>query len=381
MNFLPSIRWQGAFDFVILAVALYALLRWARQARALRIAVGVAGLHGGALAARYLDLTITSWVLDGTAIVTVLLLLVVFQSELRHALLRFDAVLRLRPQSPASLPKREQMIAQAAFALAQTGVGALFVLARRDTVLELSEGGLLLDAEVSTELLVALFQKLSPLHDGAAVVRGDRISRAGVVLPLTDRTDIPAFYGTRHRAALGLAERCDALVIAVSEERRQVTLVEGRGTRLMPSAAELAAALRSLENRTTLSLSGRLRHAFTAHLGFKFAALGLAGLFWSTSVLPTTVRTISAPVEFARVPAGMQIVSQSADTLEVQVRGNGWIMDSLSLRGLVARFDLSRARAGRLRLEVKARAFDLPPGVTVDQVSPRSVSVDLEPRR
>ena len=107
-------------------------------------------------------------------------------------------------------------------------MGALIVVARRNAVTELVSGGITLEPQFQSEILQAIFQKTSPVHDGAVIVRGDRIMRAATVLPLTERERVPSYYGTRHRAAMGLSERCDALVVVVSEERGEVKLMEGR---------------------------------------------------------------------------------------------------------------------------------------------------------
>ena len=206
------VRWQSVVDFVVLTAALYTLLRWAQQARALRVALVVLGLHAGALVSRHFDLALTSWVLDGAAILAIVVLLLVFQAELRRFFMRLDSLLNWRSQAASTLAETYQSIAEAAFHLASGSVGALIVVVRRNAVTELVSGGLTMEAGVSPEILEAIFQKTSPLHDGAVIVRGDRMVRAAAVLPLTERDRVPSYYGTRHRAAMGLSERCDALV-------------------------------------------------------------------------------------------------------------------------------------------------------------------------
>lgn len=220
---LTFARWQTVVDFLFLAVAFYVMLRWARSARALRIALGIVGLHALALLARQLDLVVTSWLLDFLSILAVVLLLLVFQPELRRVFMGLDSALRRFPRVRSASMQNNQEIAEACFDLAPARVGALIVIVGRDSIGELLEGGVSLGADISSKLLKAIFQKESPLHDGAVIIEKDRISKANVVLPLTHRPDVPAFYGTRHRAAMGLAERCDALVMAVSEERGQVS--------------------------------------------------------------------------------------------------------------------------------------------------------------
>jgi len=380
---LILVRWQSVVDFLVLAAALYMLLRWAQQARALRVALLVVGLHAGALVARHLDLALTSWVLEGAAVLAIVMLVLVFQAELRRFFMRLDSLLNGRWRTAPALDETHQSIGRAAFRLASGCVGALIVIVRRNAVAEMISGGIVLDAAVSPEILEAIFQKTSPVHDGAVIVRGDHVVRAAAVLPLTERERVPSYYGTRHRAAMGLCERSDALVLVVSEERCEVTLMEGRRIDVMEDEQKLAQMLAKLCAHPPVGLGSRLRQWLFANGSVKFAALGLAVLFWSTSFLSTgtTVRTVSVPVEFVGVPAGMDVTGQSAERLEVQVRGGSWLMDSLSLARIVAHFNLRGARAGSLDLAVGAGDLELPPGIVMERVSPSRVTVRLAQRK
>ena len=376
---MVALRWQIAADFLVLAVAFYALLRWARSARAMRIALGVVGLHALSLLARHLDLVVTSWVLDASAILATLVLLLIFQPELRRAFMRLDTALKRWPRPAVIRHQTSRSVANAAFGLARLQLGALLVITRRDSIGELLEGGVPLGASVSAELLEAIFQKLSPLHDGAVIIEGDLLTKANVVLPMTHRQDLPVFFGTRHRAAAGLAERCDALVIAVSEERGEVSLMDGGRIRQIEDPDRFVATLEGLLSPVREGTGSRVRRFFFTNLGLKFAALGLAGLIWGMSFLAsgTTIRTISVPIEFSNVPPGMVVGSQSADTLEVQVRGSPWIMDSISLARLVGSFDLANYHAGSYTMRLKPESLDLPPGIVVDRVTPETIRVQV----
>jgi diadenylate cyclase len=380
---LSVIRWQLVVDFLVLTVAFYGLLRWASSARALRVALAVVGLHALALLAQRLDLVVTSWVLDGSALLAIILLLVIFQPELRRAFMRLDSVIRHWPRPPEAVSQQNQVIARAAFDLASDRIGALIVIVRRDSIAELTEGGVLLGAAVSPELLLAVFQKVSPLHDGAVVVEGGHLVKAGVVLPLTQRQDVPGFYGTRHRAGMGLAERCDALVTVVSEERGEVTLMYGSKLVLTGTPEKLAGALEELQGGERKSTRVHLRRFFLTGLRLKLAALGLAGLIWSMSFLASgaTIRTVTVPIEFSNVPGGMEIGDQSADSVELQVRGSPWIMDSISMNKLIARFDLRSLGAGSHSLALVPRTLALPPGLVVDKVTPAKIRVTLTSSR
>src|ERR1017187_1694785 len=212
--------WRRIVDFLVLSATFYIVLRWASRARALRIALAIIALYSTVLVARQFDLIITAWILQGAAVIAIGLLIIVFQPEVRRALMRLDRPLLTPPRSGAGAVAR--ILVRAIFELPASRTGALFVLIRKDPVDELIQGGAVLGADVTGLLIHAIFQRSSPLHDGAVIVEGGRILRAGAVLPLAQREDIPPEFGTRHRAAIGLAERTDAIVIAVSEERGEV---------------------------------------------------------------------------------------------------------------------------------------------------------------
>jgi len=206
--------------------------------------------------------------------------------------------------------------------------------------------------------------------------------RAAAVLPLTDRERVPSYYGTRHRAAMGLSERCDALVVVVSEERGEVILMEARRTVRFDDEQKLAQMLEKLCAQPAVGLKSRLRQWFIANARVKLAAVGLAAAIWSTSFLSTgtTVRTAGVPVQFVSVPVGLDIAAPYTDRLEVEVRASAWLMDSVGLTQLVASFNLRGARAGTLNLPVDSRNLNLPPGMVMERVSPAKVTVRLVTR-
>jgi len=240
-----------------------------------------------------------------------------------------------------------------------------------------------LGGEVSQEILEAIFRKVSPVHDGAAIVQGERISRVAVILPLTQRRDVPRGYGTRHRAAMGLAERCDAIVIVVSEERGQVSLAHGGEIAAIQSPEELAQRVRELRAPPATGASTQLRRILLADLPLKAVALGLAGLLWSVAFLlaGSSIRSVTVGVEFRNVPADLEIAQLSAQVVQVQLRGSPWALDSFGMTPLVARFDLGGTREGTLTLHVQPGTLGLPPGLEIERVSPPTVTVQLVPRR
>ncbi len=198
-------------------MALYWLLLLIKGTRAVQILVGLLLLIGTSALAELFQLTTLIWIFDHFLSSAVLIIIVLFQHDIRRMLARVG-----RGVSPSAARRQEshilEEIVRATQTLAQKRIGALIVLERDTQLDDQVEGGVSLDAGVSRELLVSLFLPYSPLHDGAVLIQNGRISRASVILPLSNRQDLPQDLGTRHRAALGLAAETDAVVLVVSEE-------------------------------------------------------------------------------------------------------------------------------------------------------------------
>jgi uncharacterized protein (TIGR00159 family) len=371
-------RWQSIIDLLVLATAIYLLLRWGRDARAFRVSLAVVGLRAAAVLARQLDLAVTGWILDAAMVAALIVVLLLFQTELRQALTRLDVITWLLAHPEPTANRLLRAIASAMFSLARARRGALVVISGREPVGELVEGGVPLGGEISTEILEAIFRKVSPVHDGATLIEGDHISRVGTLLPLTQRRDVPEGYGTRHRAAMGLAERCDALVIVVSEERGDVTLMHGREITTVDTPETLIRKIQDLRGAPTAARKRDLRGILFGNIGLKSAAVALAALLWSLSFLPgSSVRWVTVPVEFSNVPQDMQVSQPSAQTVQVRLRSSPWILDSVTLTTVVARFDLSGAAEGSLSLNVQQAVLNLPPGLILEGVAPQTISVRL----
>jgi uncharacterized protein (TIGR00159 family) len=167
-----------------------------------------------------------SWILDNFLASAVLIIIVLFQADIRRALARVGRGVFPRLSARQESQILEEVV-RAAQTLSQKRVGSLIVLERETHLDDLIEVGATVDAVVSQELLTALFLPYSPLHDGAVVIQEGRIAHAGCILPLTLRTDLPDGVGTRHRAAVGLTEESDAVVVVVSEETSTISVVHG----------------------------------------------------------------------------------------------------------------------------------------------------------
>jgi len=221
--------WLSVLDILLVAFVIYWLFILIRGTRAVRIVIGLSILYFVYLGARAADLRLLSNLLQTGAVVGLFAIVVVFQPELRRALEqigRFGSFNRFFVSSDvAAAEKVAREISRAARLLAGSRHGALIVLERETGLADLAEAGVLLHADLRAELLATLFYHGTALHDGAVIISGDRILAAGVLLPLSQNVLDSERYGTRHRAAIGISEQSDAIVVVVSEETGSISLV------------------------------------------------------------------------------------------------------------------------------------------------------------
>ena len=335
------------------------------------------GLYIASLAARNLDLQITAWVLEASAIIGGSVLILAFHGELRYAILRFNGLFRLWPREARTANAGNRALTDAVFSMAETRTGALIVILGRVRVADLTTGGIRVGADVSRELLEVIFRKDSPLHDGAVIIENSRISHANVVLPLSEKDDLPNHYGTRHRAGIGLSEHTDALVITVSEQRGEVSLI--RAGRIVPiqSAEQLLRRLSAIEPRPIHTAGWFLAKLFTADLKVKTVAVALAACVCLISPFTarTVVRVVSVPVQFTDVTKGTELLDQSSPRVILQLRGNNASMDSGRISRLVAHFSVKGVDTGMHSFRVNTENVDLPSGISLETATPESVSI------
>lgn len=233
---IPQLRWQDLADVLIVAYVVYRIVLLIRGTRAVQMVVGLAVLGAGFVASQMLGLFTLNWLLNNFFGSLIVIVVVLFQADIRRALTTMGSgsFLGFRPDSSGTAEK----LAAAAGWLSTHRIGALIALEREIGLNEYAQAGRPIDGCLSAELLETIFMPGSPLHDGAVVLKGDRILAAACVLPLSANPTIARTLGTRHRAAIGLTEENDAVVIVVSEEDGTISLAsQGTLTRgLEPTA-------------------------------------------------------------------------------------------------------------------------------------------------
>ncbi|HVT02939.1 MAG TPA: diadenylate cyclase CdaA [Thermoanaerobaculia bacterium] len=221
--------WRDGVDIVMVAVIIYAFLRLLRGTRGMQMVIGIVALTGAYFAARWLDLTALERLFREVLFYAPFALIVLFQQEVRSGLSSVARSRPLRMLRPRGVAVDIGMLTEAVEDIARRRWGALIGVERTQSLDAYVETGKRIDADMSIELLVNIFTPGSPLHDGAVIVRNDRIAAAAVLLPLTSNTEAVTKRGTRHRAALGMSEETDAIVIVISEENQSIGVaVEGK---------------------------------------------------------------------------------------------------------------------------------------------------------
>src|SRR5580765_8899106 len=241
------ISWWDFVDILVVSILIYELLKLIRGTRAVQMALGGSLLVALFYGSRWGHLETVNWLVRNLAGYIVFAVIVLFQSDIRRALAHFGRAPFFRYFTKAeSVEESIEELVVAAKMLATQKIGAIIALERQIGLRNYIEGGIPLDAEVTYDLLVSIFQHASPLHDGAVIVQDDRVAAAACFLPLTVNPKLSKELGSRHRAAIGLTEENDAVAIVVSEESGRISLVADGQIERGLTADALRARLRSL---------------------------------------------------------------------------------------------------------------------------------------
>ncbi|MDH5525827.1 MAG: diadenylate cyclase CdaA [Nitrospirota bacterium] len=217
---------QDLLDILLVSFICYRLLLIIKGTRALRMMVGIGVLLGVLLAANQFGLHTLDWLVTSFWSQIVLALIILFAPEIRRGLAQFGRIPFAHLLSPGENAHTVDEVVRAAVAMASNKIGGILVIERETRLLDIVEVGTRMDALVSKDVLLAIFNPASPIHDGAAILHGGRVVAAGCFLPIALRVKDPSL-GTRHRAAIGLTEETDALALVISEETGNITLASG----------------------------------------------------------------------------------------------------------------------------------------------------------
>ena len=384
LDLIPTPTWRDIVDILFLTIVAYQLYIWFRESRALRVIIGLVALGGIYSIAKFWDLFLTTWVFQILWQVLLILLLILFQAEIRQVLEKVSPMRYLRSRRRVFQKTLAKELSQTLFELAAERTGALIVLTRNDNPSEFVHAGQTIMSLPDSALIKSIFNRYAPAHDGAIVIAQDRITQMGCILPLSKDESLPEKYGTRHRAALGLSEVTDAVCLVVSEERSEVaTVVEGKIVTWQNPEA-LAGHLGEIFGGPELrvpDLKGFLKGIFVENWRTKLGALALVTIAWLVLASQQEAdTTITTPVQHTNVPSHLILGPGSTPTVDLTVSGRRNTIRSLKEQDIQVSVDLTDITLGRHLIKISAKNIFLPFGVNIDRVAPQKIMVNLRPR-
>ncbi|MBF0260037.1 MAG: DNA integrity scanning protein DisA nucleotide-binding domain protein [Desulfamplus sp.] len=376
LDFFRSLRWQDCVDIFINTYILFRLYVLFRGSRLIRIVPVVSLLWILNIMALYIGLVVTTWAIQGIIAAAAIILIIVFRDEIASVFQarNLQSFVWGFPGTKISTPI--EIIALSAFDLGRKKVGALLVLPGKQSLDEIVQGGIPWNGTISEQMISTIFWDKNPVHDGAALIQGNKITDVSVILPLSKRTDLPTRYGTRHRAAVGLCEVCDALVIVVSEERGNITTVKNSEIRHVRKAEDLQEILVA---HTGNSKQEKGLARWKDFSEFAIAAVAcfiiITGVWFGLSRGKETLKTINVPVEYTDIKPGFDIIEASTNTVDLHLSGSMPLLKSLKPENVKVLLKLGNASIGDNSVNISIDNIILPPGVNLKKVEPRTVEI------
>jgi diadenylate cyclase len=372
-------RWQDGLDIIILTFVFYRLYLRLRRKRALRMILAILALPFFYIIAQWIDLPLSVWSLQNLWAVILIVLVVIFQQEIREVLGSVSLPTFFFGRSEVLILKVLDKITDVAFQMANKRLGGIIVLQRRDNLDEFIHGETLVDSEVNEDMLVSIFNPQSPLHDGAVIIQGDRIRYATALLPVSQSVSLPKEWGTRHRAGLGITEVSDAECIIISEERGEVLFACKGNVSKKEGKEELKKSmttLSSFQNEKNTE-KRRLQRLFN-HLPVKAFFLLLVCLLW---IFVIGIRqgeiSFNIPIEYYSVPQNLEISGQAPKEIKVRLKGSKRLLSSLNQDHIRVQVDLSRTHSGANQVALSEMNINVPSGITVTHLYPQNIRIQL----
>ena len=382
INPFPTITFAEVVDIIFVAVLLYTAIVWARQTRAAFVVRGILILGGIYIIARYLDLQMTAWVFQGFFAIFLIMIVVIFQEELRQFFERIAVWSLARKRVPALGSQTSDILVRTLSDLAKEHVGALMVIRGNDPLERHITGGIALDGKLSGPLLKSIFDPHSPGHDGAVLVEQDSITRFAAHLPLSKDLTQLTHVGTRHSAALGLAELTDALCIVVSEERGTISFARDGKLREVENLQQLGAVIDSFlrtkfpsTQQSNISLQ-----FFRENWIAKAISLSLAIGFWYIFVPGSKTVQVSyrIPVSVENLPADLRVEDIEPPMVNATFSGPRRAFYLFDARKIRVAIDVSMADLGRRTFNISEQNIRYPKELTLTEVSPSTLRLSVK---
>ncbi|MFH2093169.1 MAG: diadenylate cyclase [Pseudomonadota bacterium] len=362
---LSNIGVPDVLDILFISFVAYQLYIWFSGTKAFKALIGIILLSGIYLVAESWGLFLTTWVFQILWQVFVILLIILFQREIRQMLERFNPLRKFGYRHGQVAEGWIQEFSKWAFEAAKKKMGVLIVFERSDLVFDLITKGIPMESDPVPEVLNSIFIKESPLHDGASLISKGKILKAACFLPLSVREDLPQEWGTRHRAALGLSERSDACVLIVSEERGEVSLAVDQKIEKIDDQDQLVRLISEVALSAKEPHQTRLKDKIKAWVTFRFtlklAVFACVFILWLMFAGQQNFeKRMELPLTFKNIPADLVLPSSNDPMILITCRGLRKDISLLNKNNISASVDLFSARPGTHFYQVSPANLTLP---------------------
>lgn len=381
MNLFHIIDAADVLDMIIVAIFVYVGLIWFKKTKSFLVVVGIVILGAVYALAKYFNLFLTSAILQGFFGALLIAIIVIFQEDLRHFFEKV-AMWGLRRGSKLEASPMLGTIVRSAIDCAHEKVGALIIIVGKDPIERHLEGGTGLDGKISEAIVKSIFDNSSPGHDGAIIIRNGRIVRFAAHLPLSKNLTKLVGLGTRHAAALGLSERCDALCIIVSEERGTISIARDGDLIRLPDPEAVGEVLsRFMNEKFPIRRRRRFTNIFRKNFPEKATAILMSAVLWTASAYNSGLaqRDFTIPIEYSNLPADLSIVRSMPNELTITVSGEERSFKILNLEAVKAVVDVAGATEGYVKIPVqKGFVTKLPRNLSLDGIKPAEINLILK---
>jgi uncharacterized protein (TIGR00159 family) len=377
-NFIYTLRWQDIVDIILTSYILFRFYILFKGTNVFRILIGMTILWFFQRIAVFLGLIVTSWVVQGVAAVAALIIIVVFRNEIRSVLQARNLKSILWGFSSKTVTTTIEIIVESIYEMGLHRTGALLVFPGKDDLEEEVQRGIPWKGVVSKEMIMSIFWPGNPVHDGATIFEGNQIKEVGAILPLSHHDDLPSYYGTRHRAALGLAESSDALVIVVSEERGEVLVAKSSELKEVKQKRRLKRYLQEHMGVATKKQPFMRKETFETAMAALLSIIFVAGVWFNVTRGGETLRTLDISINFMNLDPGMEILDRSVSAVSLDLSGSSALAKSINAAQVDVRLDLGKAVPGKNSFTITSDNISLPPGIILKNVYPSEVDVDLD---
>lgn len=384
LEIIDEIGISGLLDIIFMSVLIYSLLVWFKRTRMVFVVTGMFIVAAAYLIARQLDLSLTTTVFQGFFAITLIAVVIIFQEEIKRFFEQIASrsfLSRSRRGRLIAIPQKEiEVLVTTVNGLAREHIGALIVLRGKDPIARHLEGGTTLDGEISDALLRSIFDPHSLGHDGAVVIRNNRVFQFACHLPLSKNLRKLKRTGTRHAAALGLSELSDALCIVVSEEEGTISIARHGDIRYAQDQEELSTIIDSFFEEVRPQQNNRqFKDFFKKNYREKGIALGVTLFLWFFFVHEARIdiQNYQLPLTYSNLPPEVEVKELHPKSVEITFSGPRRAFYFVKTRNIEVSLKLYDVQEGINRKPITRSNITVPEGITLENIHPNEAMIRI----